>query len=113
MVGVVVLVLAPFESPLLGVGSKGADIAVDRGVGPVLLEDELREWVVIAEGVLDVSPDTICCESEASDAREEVDVSKRRAWSLCTIVGSQWVHWALCARSWANAMRFLPHPTHW
>jgi hypothetical protein len=40
----------------------------------VLFEDFLGEGFVVAEDVLDVSEDSVCCERESSDATEEVDV---------------------------------------
>jgi len=55
---------------------KSPDVPVDFRFRPVLSEDCLGERLVVAEDVLDVSPDTLCGESESSDAGEEIDVSK-------------------------------------
>lgn len=96
----------------VGVGSKAADVRVDRRVGPVLFEDGLREGVVVAEEVLDVSEGPLGCEGEASDAGEEIDVAKSLPWLGSTICGSHRMHCCRAARSWENAMRFLPHPRH-
>lgn len=60
----------------LGVGSKFANVPEDRSIGPVLVEDLLREGIAVAEDVPDppLRPDPIRGEREPADAREEVEV---------------------------------------